>query len=223
MQIRQQAAAGPSSQTQSGQSADRVYSVQIPPGYTFSTIVFSNGTGGTSQQHFVPAPGADQNHGPGAPDKPAADASDGTGPPSNIYLYIPISVPPRPYVAELRQGNAGDEGGRWTEPELLYLAALERRVQLEHEEKGRAFWKAWVEVRWSGLCGTCQDGAARGLVEEKLKRYSWYSGDATVDEAINAMRNISEIDRALMATMALMGNQAEGEKEGEEGKQKESE
>jgi hypothetical protein len=82
-------------------------------------------------------------------------------------------------------------------------------------------------MEWSGLCGTCKDWAGgRGLVEEKLKEHLWYrgGGDSAKDEATNAMRSISEIDRALMAMMGASNHcQAEGGKEGGEGKQKEKE
>jgi hypothetical protein len=54
------------------------------------------------------------------------------------------------------------------------LAALERGVQLDREEKGRAFWKAWVDLQESGLCAKCckDEAVARGFVEGKLKEYS---------------------------------------------------
>ena len=76
------------------------------------------------------------------------------------------------------------------------MAERERELHRDRLEKGWGFWKAWVDLK---MCPSCKDEAGeRSFVDGKLRQYSWYKGDTTVDEALNAMRRFDEIDRALM-------------------------
>ncbi|KAI0284455.1 hypothetical protein BC826DRAFT_973381 [Russula brevipes] len=207
-----------SSQALSGQREGRVYSVPLSQGYTLSATFYSKG--GTNQPEVLPIPvpaGAGQTQNDGAPDKSAADDTEG---PFQLYIHGPVDNPgPWPFAAL----PAGENHG-WEDSALLRALEMGREALRDHEGRGRVYWIVWMELQRSWMCPSCQDsGGRRWFVNDRLRQYSWYRGDTTVDEAISAMTRFDEIDRAIKK--AVSGVQPHGyssqslNKDKEEGKQ----
>ena len=76
--------------------------------------------------------------------------------PTAVYNVVggcrPANADPAPasYIAELRRGKVGINCA-WHESALVQLAELEVEVLCVVNEKARAFWKVWVDLRESEL------------------------------------------------------------------------
>jgi len=219
----EQQAVGPSSsQAPSGQREGRVYSVPLSQGYTLSATISSKG--GTDQPEVLPIPvpaGAGQNQNDGAPDKFSAYRTEG---PFQLYIHGPVDNPGPWAFAALQPG----ENHGWKDSALLRALEMEREALRDHEERERVYSIVWMELQMScqWMCPSCQDnGGRRWFVDGKLRQYSWYRGDTTVDEAISAMTRFEEIDRAFKAvsgvqprgysSQSLNKDKEEGKQEGE--------
>jgi hypothetical protein len=104
---------------------------------------------------------------------------------------------PGSYIAELRRGNVG-VNYVWDESTMAQLAELEVEVLRVADEKARAFWKLWVDIREPDLELRDREKGMR-FVARQLRTYSWYRGDETVEEAMDAIRKINRISMAFMA------------------------
>jgi len=107
-------------------------------------------------------------------------------------------VPPSPpsYIAELRRGNVGINCV-WKEPALRMLAEFESELLRVTEEKWRAYWKVWVDLR-EPETEARDELQKRRFVARQLRSHTWYNGDQSVLEAMAAIGKIDEVFSAFV-------------------------
>lgn len=104
---------------------------------------------------------------------------------------------PGSYVAVLEKGNVG-ANYIWNEHYLAQLAELEPLALDKAGEKGRAFWKVWVDLHEPGL--DLRDKAKKyQFITRALRAFPWYKGEETLGEAIQAMERLDGLQKALAA------------------------
>jgi len=111
-------------------------------------------------------------------------------PPVYTGAAVPATVP-RSYIAEMQRGNVG-VNCVWTESTLGLLAEFELEILRVLEEKGRAFWKLWVDLSEPKSEARDMEKALR-FAARQLRVYPWFKGDETVKEAMEAVRKINVI------------------------------
>jgi len=108
-----------------------------------------------------------------------------------------VPVPPSPtYNAEMRRGNVGINCV-WKEPALAMLAEFEFELLRVTEEKWRAYWKVWVDLR-EPESEARDETQKRRFVARQLRSHAWYSGDESVIEAMAAIGRIDEVFAAFV-------------------------
>ncbi|KAH9014598.1 hypothetical protein EDB83DRAFT_2529281 [Lactarius deliciosus] len=104
---------------------------------------------------------------------------------------------PRSYIAEVEKGNVGDNY-IWNELYLAQLAELEPLALRGTGEKGRAFWKVWVDLHEPGL--DLPDKAKKyRFIVRALRAFPWYKGEESLEEATQAMERFDELHKKLAA------------------------
>jgi len=99
---------------------------------------------------------------------------------------------------EVEKGNVGDNY-IWNELYLAQLAELEPLALSGAGEKGKAFWKVWVDLHEPGL--DLRDKAKKlGFIAHTLRGFSWYKGEESIEEAIQAMELFEALHKKLAAT-----------------------
>lgn len=111
-------------------------------------------------------------------------------PPGYTGPAVPATVP-RSYIADLQRGNVG-VNYVWKESTLGLLAEFELEILRVLEEKARAFWKLWVDLSEPQSETRDMEKALR-FAARQLRVYSWFRGDETVKEAMEAVRKIHVI------------------------------
>ncbi|KAI0300040.1 hypothetical protein B0F90DRAFT_1726192 [Multifurca ochricompacta] len=109
---------------------------------------------------------------------------------------VPPTVPGS-YIAEISKGNVGDHY-IWNEAFLAQLVEFERLILRGIGEKGKAFWKLWVDLQEPGLSLRDKEKRHR-FMARGLRAYPWYKGDESVEEAVKMMRNIDELYKTFAA------------------------
>ena len=103
----------------------------------------------------------------------------------------PTTTAPRSYIAEMQRGNVGINCV-WKPAALERLAEFEPELLRVLEEKGRAFWKIWVDLNEPQSEARDTDTALR-FIARQLRVYPWFKGDETVGEAMEATRKIGAL------------------------------
>src|SRR6266702_155322 len=104
---------------------------------------------------------------------------------------------PGSYIAELEKGNVGDNY-IWNELYLAQLAELEPLALHGTGEKGRAFWKVWVDLHEPGL--DLRDKAKKyRFIARALRAFPWYKGEESLEEATQAMERFDGLHKKLAA------------------------
>jgi len=111
----------------------------------------------------------------------------GGGHPACTGGAVPATVP-RSYIAELQRGNVG-VNCVWKEAALERLAEFEPEILRVLEEKGKAFWRLWVDLNEPQSEARDRETTLR-FVARQLRVYPWFKGDETVTEAMEAVRRI---------------------------------
>ena len=101
------------------------------------------------------------------------------------------AAPPVSYIAELQRGNVG-VNCVWKESALENLAEFELEILRILEEKGRAFWRLWVDLNEPQSEARDRETVMR-FVARRLRVYPWFKGDETVAEGMEAVRKIHAI------------------------------
>jgi hypothetical protein len=119
-------------------------------------------------------------------------------PGSSAMAHPPgLSTIPGSYIAELAKGNFGDNYV-WNEHYLAQLAELEPLAIKGTGEKGRAFWKIWVDLHKPGL--DLHDSAKKNrFIASALKALPWYKEEVSWVEATKAMERFDGIHKKLAA------------------------
>lgn len=107
----------------------------------------------------------------------------------NPGLTSAVPTAPGSYISELQRGNVGINCV-WKASALERLAEFEPEILRILEEKGRAFWKIWVDLNEPQSEMRDRDMALR-FVARQLRGYPWFKGDETITEAMEATRKIS--------------------------------
>lgn len=121
---------------------------------------------------------------------------------NGAVLNVPTTT--RSYIAELQRGNVG-VNCVWREPVLERLAEFEPEILRILEEKGRAFWKLWVDLHEPQSEPRDKDATLR-FVARQLRSHPWFKGDETVAEAIDATQKIQATYIDFLAPRFLMAN-----------------
>ncbi|KAI9439076.1 hypothetical protein H4582DRAFT_1946514 [Lactarius indigo] len=104
---------------------------------------------------------------------------------------------PGSYIAEVEKGNVG-ENYIWNELYLAQLAELEPLALRGTGEKGKAFWKVWVDLHEPGL--DLRDKAKKyRFIARALRAFPWYKGEESLDEATHAMERFDGLHKKLAA------------------------
>jgi len=108
-----------------------------------------------------------------------------------------LSTIPGSYIAELEKGNVGDNY-IWNELYLAQLAELEPLALHGTGEKGKAFWKVWVDLHEPGL--DLRDKAKKiRFIARALRAFPWYKGEESLEEATQAMERFDGLHKKLAA------------------------
>ncbi|KAH8991873.1 hypothetical protein EDB86DRAFT_2830613 [Lactarius hatsudake] len=114
-----------------------------------------------------------------------------------------LPTTPRSYIAEVEKGNVGDNY-IWNELYLAQLAELEPLALRGTGEKGRAFWKVWVDFHEPGL--DLPDKAEKyRFIARALRAFPWYKGEESLEEATQAMERFDELHKKLAARKPTPG------------------
>ena len=121
-----------------------------------------------------------------------------SNPGSSAMAHPPgASTVPGSYIAELAKGNIGDNY-IWNELYLAQLAELEPLALQGTGEKGRAYWKVWVDLHKPGL--DLRDAAKKNrFIAGALKTLPWYKEEESWVEAITAMERFDGMHKKLAA------------------------
>ena len=119
-------------------------------------------------------------------------------PGSSAMAHRPrLSTIPGSYIAELEKGNVGDNY-IWNELYLAQLAELEPLALHGTGEKGRAFWKVWVDLHEPGL--DLRDKAKKiRFIARALRAFPWYKGEESLEEVTQAMERFDALHKKLAA------------------------
>ena len=108
-----------------------------------------------------------------------------------------LSTIPGSYIAELAKGNVGDNH-IWNEPYLAQLAELEPFALHGTGQKGRAFWKIWVDLHEPRL--DLRDKVKKiRFIARALRAFPWYKGEQSLEEATQAMERFDGMQKQLAA------------------------
>ena len=122
---------------------------------------------------------------------------------SGAVLAVPTTTT-KSYIAELQRGNVG-VNCVWRETVLERLAEFEPEILRILEEKGRAFWKLWVDLHEPQSEPRDKDATLR-FVARQLRSHPWFKGDETVAEAIEATQKIQATYIDFVSPRFLMPN-----------------
>ncbi|KAH9053138.1 hypothetical protein EDB87DRAFT_1581233 [Lactarius vividus] len=160
------------------QPATSFASGQFPQQYTI-TPAFSGMPGANPRAHH--------------PHHPVAGQPVPSIPPMAHRVRLPTI--PGSYIAEVEKGNVGDNY-IWNELYLAQLAELEPLALRGTGDKGKAFWKVWVDLHEPGL--DLRDKAKKyRFIARALRAFPWYKGEESLEEAAQAMKRFDGLHKKL--------------------------